>query len=70
MPINALVYMTAGIADVICITQITNNIMHNTLFTAFRTVTMDENFSGLKHHPKITGVIKREHIISENSRAT
>ena len=37
---------------------------------AFRIVTIDENFSGQKHHPKITGVIKRERIISENSRAT
>ena len=30
---------------------------------------MDENFNGQKHHPKIMGVIKREHIISENSMA-
>ena len=37
---------------------------------AFKLVTMYENFSAKKHHPKITGVLKREHIISENSRAT
>ena len=36
----------------------------------FRIVTTDENFSGQKHHPKIWGVIKREHIISEKSRGT
>ena len=31
MLINALVKMTAGIADVICITQITYEVIHNTL---------------------------------------